>query len=120
MSSRRPSEQHAGAVSDTGLSVALGRTERSSLDSAGGRRMTSAVATTLLDFVRSFVDETRTCLEGSGVHPSAQAWIHSWLGDMWVAADTGNAPEVKRLTGKVREKIADEEAWHEHCLASAN
>jgi hypothetical protein len=73
----------------------------------------------LLEYARTFADKINADLPDSGVHPSGAAIVHEYLMEMRDAAARGDAAEVAKLTTWINEKIAEELAWHNHCLRSA-
>jgi hypothetical protein len=70
---------------------------------------------TLLDFTTSFAAKV-TSVDTPYIHPSGAAIVREWLGEMQTAAAAGDAGDIARLADLVREKIADEAAWHEEKL----
>jgi hypothetical protein len=72
----------------------------------------------LTDFANAFAANVNA-LDLSDVHPSGRGIVWEWVCEMRYAAEEGSAEDVARLARYVNEKIADEKAWHQHCLQSA-
>lgn len=51
------------------------------------------------------------CIVPTDIHPAARATLHTWLSDMLMAANRGDAAAVAKLAKRISDKVEQELEW---------